>query len=113
LGDAVAVAAIPVAVGTGDDVGKPNLARNLIVIPNERSQHPEKRGLVVGEQIASWPIGTGRVASWTASGGAATRSVSARHRSLLLRSQLTAILRTKKRKRTLMGPGYCTVRATR
>ena len=53
LGDAVAVAPVPVAVGAGDDVGKPNLAGNLIAIPNEGSQHPEKCGLILGQQEMS------------------------------------------------------------
>jgi len=53
LRDAVGMAAAPIAVGTGNNVRKTDLARNQIAIRHDRSEDAKKRGLVPGQQKTS------------------------------------------------------------
>ena len=53
LRDAVGMAAVPIAVGTRNNVRKTDLARNQIAIRHDRSEDAKKRGLVPGQQETS------------------------------------------------------------
>jgi len=53
LRDAVGMAAAPIAVRTGNNVRKTDLARNQISIRHDRSEDAKKRGLVPGQQETS------------------------------------------------------------
>ena len=55
LADAISMTSLPIAIVARDDIGKPNLARNLITIEDEFFQHKEKSSLILREQEVSGP----------------------------------------------------------